>query len=113
MNKFNFNKLTPFKWFVLENFPFIEADFDALTEWQLFCKLGKEINKIINSENTLGTQMENVTNAFIDLQNYVNNYFENLDVQDEINNKLNEMTQKRNITRNNCNISKQQRFILF
>ena len=93
MNKFNFNKLTPFKWFVLENFPFIEADFDALTEWQLFCKLGKEINKIINSENTLGTQMENVTNAFIDLQNYVNNYFDNLDVQDEINNKLNEMAQ--------------------
>ena len=93
MNNFHFNKLTPFKWFVLENFPFIEADFDALTEWQLFCKLGKEINKIINSENTLGTQMENVTNAFIDLQNYVNNYFENLDVQDEINNKLNEMAQ--------------------
>lgn len=93
MNKFNFNKLTPFKWFVLENFPFIEADFDALTEWQLFCKLGKEMNKIINSENTLGTQMENVTNAFIELQNYVNNYFDNLDVQEEINNKLNAMVE--------------------
>lgn len=93
MNKFNYTNLTPFKWFVLENFPFIEADFDALTEWQLFCKLGKEMNKIINSENTLGRQMENVTNAFIDLQNYVNNYFDNLDVQDEINNKLNEMAQ--------------------
>ena len=93
MNKFEYKNLTPFKWFVLENFPFIEADFDALTEWQLFCKLGKEINKIINSENTLGTQMENVTNAFIDLQNYVNNYFDNLDVQDEINIKLNEMAE--------------------
>ena len=90
MNKFNYTNLTPFKWFVLENFPFIEADFDALTEWQLFCKLGKEMNKIINSENTIGTQMENVTNAFIELQNYVNNYFDNLDVQDEINNKLND-----------------------
>lgn len=93
MNKFNFNKLTPFKWFILENFPFIEADFDALTEWQLFCKIGKEINKIINSENTLGTQVENVTNAFIELQNYVSNYFDNLDVQEEINNKLNEMAE--------------------
>lgn len=90
---FDYKNLSPFKWFVLENFPFIEADFDALTEWQLFCKLGKEMNKIINSENTLGTQMENVTNAFIDLQNYVNNYFNNLDVQNEINNKLNEMAQ--------------------
>lgn len=93
MNKFSYKNLTPFKWFVLENFPFIEADFDSLTNWGLFCKLGKEMNKIINSENTLGTQMENVTNAFIELQNYVNNYFDNLDVQEEINNKLNEMSE--------------------
>lgn len=98
MNKFNFNKLTPFKWFVLENFPFIEADFDALTEWQLFCKLGKEMNKIINSENTLGPQMETITNAFIELQNYVDNYFENLDVQEEINTKLNEMAESGELT---------------
>lgn len=98
MNKFNYTNLTPFKWFVLENFPFIEADFDALTEWQLFCKLGKELNKIINSENTLGTQVENVTNAFIKLQNYVNNYFDNLDVQEEINNKLNEMAEDGSLT---------------
>lgn len=93
MNNFNYIKLPPFKWFILENFPFIEADFDALTNWQLFCKLGKEINKIINSENTLGTQMENLTNAFIELQNYVTNYFDTLDVQDEINNKLDEMAE--------------------
>lgn len=106
---FDYKNLSPFKWFVLENFPFIEADFDSLTEWQLFCKIGKEINKIINSENTLGTQMENVTNAFIDLQNYVNNYFDNLDVQEEINNKLNEMVEDGifdNILRNYTNISK-------
>ena len=93
MEKFNFKKMTPFKWFVLENFPFIEADFDALTEWQLFCKLGKEINKIIKSENELGTQVENVTNAFIELENYINNYFDNLDVQEEVNNKLNDMAE--------------------
>lgn len=92
MNKFEFKNLTPFKWFVLENFPFIEADFDALTEWQLFCKLGKEINKIIDSQNVVGSEMEKFSQAFIELQNYVNNYFDNLDVQDEINNKLNEMS---------------------
>lgn len=88
MNKFEYKNLTPFKWFVLENFPFIEADFDALTDWQLFCKLGKEMNKIINNENALGTQVENVTNAFIKLQNYVNNYFDNLDIQEEVNKKI-------------------------
>ena len=71
-----------FKSWCLENFPFIEADFDALSEWQLFCKLGKELNKVINSTNTLGTQVEDLTN-----------YFNNLDVQEEIDNKLNEMSE--------------------
>ena len=93
MNKFEYKRLCPFKWYILENFPFIEYDFDALTNWQLFCKIGKEINKIRESENTVGTQVEDLTNAFISLQDYINNYFENLDVQDEINNKLDEMVE--------------------
>ena len=88
---FTYTNLTPFKWYVLENFPFIEADFDALTNWQLFCKLGKEMNKIINSVNVSGHQVETLTTAFNNLQNYVNNYFSELNVQDEINNKLDEM----------------------
>ena len=90
---FTYTNLTPFKWYVLENFPFIEADFDALTNWQLFCKLGKEMNKIINSVNVSGQQVETLTTAFNNLQNYVNNYFDNLNVQTEINNKLDEMTE--------------------
>lgn len=100
MSKINFTytNLTPFKWYVLENFPFIEADFDALTNWQLFCKLGKEINKIINSVNLSGQQVEELTKAFNDLQDYVNNYFNNLDVQEEINNKLDEMAQNGELT---------------
>ena len=89
--KFNYNVLPPFKWFVLQNFPYIDADFDAITNYQLFCKLGEEINKIINSENILGEQVENVTNAFIALKAFIDNYFENLDVQEEINNKLDEL----------------------
>lgn len=91
MNKFSYKNLSPFKWFVLQNFPFIEADFDAITNWQLFCKLGEEMNKIIEKVNQSGEQTENLTNAFIDLQDYVNDYFENLDIQTEVNNKLDEM----------------------
>lgn len=93
MNKFEYKNLKPFKWFVLENFPFIESDFDALTNWQLFCKLGKEMNKIIDSQNNIGVEMENTVNAFIELENYINDYFDNLDVQNEINNKLDEMAE--------------------
>lgn len=93
MNNYEYKKLCPFKWFVLENFPFIEADFDALTNWQLFCKLGKEMNKIITSVNSSGEQVEKLTDAFNNLQNYVNNYFDNLDVQNEIDTKLDVMAQ--------------------
>lgn len=85
--------LSPFKWFILENFPYIEEDFDALTNWQLFCKIGKEINKIIEKVNLTGEQVEILTNSFNDLKEYIDNYFENLDVQEEINNKLDEMAE--------------------
>ena len=98
MNNYDYKRLCPFKWFILENFPFIEADFDALTNWQLFCKIGKEMNKIIKSVNKSGEQVENLTNAFIELQDYVNNYFENLDIQTEIDNKLDEMAEDGTLT---------------
>lgn len=90
---FKYNNLTPFKWFCLNNFPFLEADFDALTDYQLFCKLGKEINDLITKMNELGIETENLSKAFTDLQTYINNYFDNLDVQEEINTKLNEMAE--------------------
>lgn len=90
--------LPPFKWFIIENFPYIEEDFDALTNWQLFCKLGKEMNKIIEKTNLTGEQVEQLTNAFNSLKAYIDNYFENLDVQDEIDNKLDEMAESGELT---------------
>ena len=93
MSEYNYTNLTPFKWFILENFPFIEESLDAITNYQIYCKLGEEINKIINKVNESGEEIETLTNSFIALQNYVNNYFSNLDVQDEIDNKLDEMAQ--------------------
>ena len=92
MNKnYDYKRLTPFKWFVLQNFPFIDEDFDAITNYQLFCKLGEEINKLIESMNLAGQQVEELTN-------FVNNYFDNLDVQEEINNKLDEMAEQGQLT---------------
>ena len=111
MDRYNFKKIPPFKRYVLENFPFIEEDFDALTNWQLFCKIIKYLNDVINSQNNVGEQMEMVTNNFIELQEYVLNvenrlekeykdlkdwtedYLYNLDVQEEINNKLDAMVE--------------------
>lgn len=79
-NKF----IPPFRRFVIENFPFIENDFDALNEYQLLCKIVEYLNKVIGSQNEVTAQM-------MQLQDFVTNYFDNLDVQEEINNKLDEM----------------------
>ena len=96
---FNFKKLPPFKWFVLQNFPFIEADFDAITYYQLLCKIVEYLNKVIDENNAIGEQTENLTNAFNELQSYVEHYFDNLDVQEEINNKLDEMASSGDLER--------------
>lgn len=75
-----YNKLTPFKWCVINNFPFIEADFDAITNYQLFQKVVEYLNKTIDTTNLLGSEVERFSN-----------YFDNLNVQEEIDNKLDEM----------------------
>ena len=90
MNNFDYKNMTPIKWFVLENFPFIENDFDAINNYHLFSKVVEYLNKTIDNMNLTGEQMENVTNAMTELQNYVNNYFDNLDLQEEVNIKLNQ-----------------------
>lgn len=83
--------LPPFKMQVLTNFPYIEADFDALTNYQLLCKVVEYLNMVIHNENEVTEEVTGLYNAYVALQNYVNNYFDNLDVQEEINKKLDVM----------------------
>ena len=85
------NNLTPFKLCVLQNFPFIEADFDAVTNYQLLCKVVEYLNNVIDNNNKQNENITQLEQNFINLYNYVKNYFDNLDVQDEINNKLDEL----------------------
>lgn len=95
MNEYKYNpiKMTPFKWFVLENFPFIEEDFDSLTSYGLWCKLKQYFDKIAHNVNEMGLEVQKLSEAFSALEKYVNNYFDNLDVQEEINNKLDDMVE--------------------
>lgn len=93
----------------LTNFPYIENDFDALTDYELLCLVVKFLNDVIDNQNEQNASITNMYNAFLALQTYVNNtkdtledafnnlddyvrnYFDNLDVQEEINNKLDQM----------------------
>ena len=83
-NYTDMKNLTPFKLCVLQNFPFIEADFDAVTNYQLLCKVVEYLNNVIDNINQLEQN-------FITLYNYVKDYFDNLDLQNEINNKIDEL----------------------
>lgn len=86
-------KIPLFRRAVIQNFPFIEEDFDALTDYGLLSKVVEYLNKVITSQNTLADNFNALSEAFETLQNYVDHYFDNLDVQEEINNKLDEMAE--------------------
>lgn len=73
-------KLTPFKRWTIENFPFIEADFDAITNYQLYCKIVEYLNQVIDSQNAIIEQVESIQE-----------YLDNLDIQDAVDTKLDEM----------------------
>ena len=95
----------------LTNFPYIEKDFDALTDYELLCLVVKFLNDVIANQNEQNNSITRMYQSFLALQDYVNNtkdtledafnelddyvrnYFDNLDVQDEINNKLDQMAE--------------------
>lgn len=79
-------KIPKFRRFVIQNFPFIEQDFDALTDYGLISKIEEYLNKVIEQTNINSEAVQQ-------LQQYVEHYFDNLDVQEEINNKLDDMAE--------------------
>ena len=98
-NYTDMKNLTPFKLCVLQNFPFIEADFDAVTNYQLLCKVVEYLNKVIDNNNNQNNNISQLEQNFITLYNYVKDYFDNLDVQEEINNKLDNMAADGSLSR--------------
>lgn len=87
----NLTKIPYFRRVVLQNFPFIEEDFDALTDYGLLCKVVEYLNKVIEQQNLVNDNTDALYQAYTTLKNYVDNYFDNLDVQELVNNKLDEM----------------------
>lgn len=89
----NLTKIPYFRRVVLQNFPFIEEDFDALTDYGFLCKVVEYLNKVIEQQNLVNDNTNSLYQSYIQLKNFVDNYFDNLDVQEEINNKLDAMAQ--------------------
>ena len=66
---------------------------DSMSYYECLAWLCKYLEEtVIPTVNQNGTAVEELQGLYIELNTYVTNYFNNLDVQQEINNKLDEMT---------------------
>ena len=74
-----YNNMTPFKTWLkyqintwgLNSFPFVESDFDDLTNYAMMMKLMKHFNVLIENQNMVEEDMTALYNAFTELQTYL------------------------------------------
>ena len=89
INPSQYKILQPFKAWVQQTLPAIYDD--SLSYTDLLAKLLYYVNTLAENNTTLSNDVKNAIN-------YINNYFNNLDVQDEINKKLDEMATNGQLT---------------
>ena len=92
----NYKTLQPFRYWCQKVLPLVYDD--SLSYYELLCKVVDYLNKTMEDVETLHGDITNLHTAYEQLQNYVNTYFSNLDVQEEINNKLDELVSNGTLT---------------
>lgn len=85
------NYIKPFRYWCQQALP-LTFD-DSISYMELLSKMTNYINDCIHDVATAETDIENLANAYNQLQNYVNTYFDDLDVQEEVNNALDAMVE--------------------
>lgn len=85
----DYKDLQPFRLWCQKVLPLVYDD--SLSYYELLCKVVDYLNKTMEDVGTLHGDVTNLHKAYVKLQSYVNNYFSNLDIQNEINNKLDSM----------------------
>ena len=78
------SEISPFIFYCQKVMPAVLDD--SLSYYEVLCKLVAKLNDVISATNSTSDQM-------LELKNYVDHYFDNLDVQQEINNKLDQMAE--------------------
>jgi hypothetical protein len=62
---------------------------DSLSYYELLCKVVTFLNNVIQDMDTAEENIELLRDTYNQLQNYVNTYFDNLDIETELDNILN------------------------
>ena len=86
-----YTELKPFRFWCQKVLPLVYDD--SLSYYELLCKVVDFLNKTMEDVETLEEDVTGIYEAYNLLQQYVNDYFDNLDVQEEINNKLDQMAE--------------------
>ena len=84
-----YTPLRPFRHWCQKVLPLVYDD--SLSYYELLCKVVDYLNKTMEDVDNFNTDMTSLYDTYEQLQEYVNNYFSSLDVQTEINNKLDSM----------------------
>lgn len=86
------NNLKPFQYFCTTIGEIPSSYLESMTYYETLIWLCNYLeNTVIPAVNNNANALTELQTLFTQLQNYVNNYFNNLDVQTEINNKLDDM----------------------
>ena len=91
-----YKPLQPFRYWCQKVLPLVYDD--SLSYYELLCKVVDYLNKTMDDVETLHGDVNNLHTAYEELQGYVNNYFSTLDVQEEINKKLDNMVSTGKLT---------------
>ena len=89
-------KIEPFRYWTQAVLPLVYDD--SLSYYELLCKVVEKLNETVeltdlNNDNTISLKasFDDLSAEYTQLQSFIDNYFDNLDVQTEINNKLDAM----------------------
>lgn len=92
----NYTDLQPFRFWCQKVLPLVYDD--SLSYYELLCKVVDYLNKTMEDVGVLEGDVTKLHEAYKKLQEYVNTYFSTLDVQEEINNKLDAMAKDGSLT---------------
>lgn len=84
----DFKKLRPLCIQALTNFPYIEEDFDALTDYGLLSKVAEYVNKVSYNQKIIDENNKEISKAINDLKEYVDEYLTGFDELKELVDRL-------------------------
>ena len=91
-----YTDLQPFRFWCQKVLPLVYDN--SLSYYELLCKVVDYLNKTMEDVSVLEGDVTGLHEAYKKLQVYVNDYFSTLDVQEEINNKLDAMAKNGTLT---------------